>query len=119
VLELLSPELAGQPQLRKVAGQAWWGWIAEKGKEVACIEWVGQHAEAAAQISGWKIAGLNATSEDWTPDRVDRVLAALQNVAPSGSFDRFTQLLIAQLSSFQPKIASPRPPGSRRIVGSD
>lgn len=104
ILQLLSPELAAHPQLRNVARQAWWAWISEEGNEVAGIEWIGQHAEAAAQFGQPDILGYNPNAANWTPDRVDRVLEALQNVAPSGSLDRFTQLFVAQLSSFQPKI---------------
>jgi hypothetical protein len=105
LLELLSPELAAHPQLRKVARQAWWAWISEDGNEVAGIEWIAQHAEAVTQFGRPDILGFNPTANDWTPDRVDRVLAALQNVPPSESLDRFAQLFIAQLSGFQPTIA--------------
>jgi hypothetical protein len=123
VLQLLSPELSTHPQLRKVARQAWWAWISEEGNEVAGIEWIGQHAEAAAQFGRPDILGYNPNAAEWTSDRVDRALAALKNVTPSESVDRFAQLFIAQLSSFQPKIAlnyatTFLPPGSEsdRII---
>lgn len=123
ILQLLSPELTAHPQLHKVARQAWWAWIAEEGNEVAGIEWIAQHAEAAAQFGRPDILGYNPSAADWTPDRVGRVLTALRNVAPSGSLDRFTQLFVAQLSSFQPKVVLPYatkllPPGaeSDRVI---
>lgn len=118
VLELLSPAIAEHPELRKVAGQAWWGWMMTDGNEETGIAWIAEHAEAASRFGSQEFFAMNVRREDWTAERVDRMLTALGKAASSSGLDLVMQSFIAQFSFIQPKTALDHavellPPGPR------
>lgn len=118
VLELLSPAIADHPELCKVAGLAWWGWMATDGNEEVGIAWIAEHAEAASRFGSGEFFAMNVRREDWTAERVERMLTALGKAASSSGLDLVMQSFITQFSSIQPKTALDRaikllPPGPR------
>ncbi len=104
-----TPELGDHPSLRRVAGMAWWKWLAQNGGETAAIRWLGEHGDLASGFEESSMGELYASGYyrhlgfDWHPQRTERILAALAEIPDSPFKSSFSQEFLKILSHSQPK----------------
>lgn len=105
----ITSELGAHPSLRKVAGEAWWEWLAKDGGETAAIRWLGEHGELASGFEESFLGELytggyhRLHGYDWHPQRTERILAALAEVPDTPFKASFSQGFLEILSHSQAK----------------
>lgn len=106
---LVSTELADHPSLGRVAGMAWWDWLAKDGGETAAMKWLGEHGELASGFEESYMGELyvggyyRLQGYDWHPERTGRILAALSEIPDSPFIDSFSLGFLSTLSESDPK----------------
>jgi len=106
-LEKVTPALADRPWLKEAARLAWWALIATDEGEAQAIEWLSHHSDHSASASdfgSWQSASYFAKQADWTPERTERVLAALNGLPADESTTTLLQDLLRRLAQFQPEL---------------
>jgi hypothetical protein len=101
LLDRIAPEVKTQPILGAAAAETWRVWLGLEGEEAAAIEWVGDHLDVAEGLNFFQNFYMN--TDEWYPDRVQRVLDALISLSDSNSKNTLSQGLLPMFSRNNPR----------------
>jgi len=103
----IEPAFAGNAALQKVAGQAWWSWLASDKNPTGAIQWFGEHGDLSAGFEKYQIADWAVNGDDWTAERTSLVLDAFAQLPDTDFKSAFSQGFFERLSRYQPKAVLP------------